>query len=110
MSSVIERKTEKDWAKRNLELAGWLKEDGLYGSMVGEAVLKLIDTHFEEGHSGMSHQICINLFYKIMKGEALTQEMWDEKFEYYNNHPDSPEKNTWSQESFEEIVMKKPKK
>lgn len=32
-------------AKRNLELAGWLKKDSPYDGMIGEAVIKLLETH-----------------------------------------------------------------
>ncbi len=41
--------SERENAKKNLEMAGLLDKDSDYGGMIGEAVLKLIDTHFDEG-------------------------------------------------------------
>jgi len=66
-------------AKKNLEMAGLLDKDSDYGGMIGEAVLKLINTHFDEGHSGMSHEYVLQIFNKVVRGHALTQKYWDMK-------------------------------
>ena len=102
-------RTETDWATRNLELAGWLKEDSCYNGMIGEAVKRLLETHQKEGHSGMSHGITVALFYKVAKGEALTVAFWKEKFDAYNKMAEVNGMKGWTEESFEEMVMKKPK-
>ena len=59
-------------AKRELEIAGWFSEDGPYDGMFGPAVLKMVELFSEEGHSGMSAGIAIQLFEKVARYEPLT--------------------------------------
>lgn len=61
-----------DHAKYELERAGWFDEDGMYGDMMGHAVLKMVELFSEEGHSGMSASIAISLFKKVASFEPLT--------------------------------------
>lgn len=100
---------ETDWALRNLELAGLFDKDSSYGGMLGEAVKKLLLTHQDEGHSGMSHAATVHLFKAVALGEALTLEFWQERFADYNAMADANGFPRWTEENFEEIVMKKPK-
>lgn len=102
-------KTETEWAIRNLELAGYLKKDSIYDGMIGEAVIKLLETHQKEGHSGMSHGIAVNLFRAVALDIPLTMEYWKEKFDAYNEWAKAEGHNEWTEENFEKIVMKKPK-
>ena len=97
-------KTETDWAIRNLELAGYFKKDSDYDGMLGEAVKRLLLQHQKEGHSGMSHQMTVHLFHEVALDKPLTLEYWQEKFDAYNEHTANP----WTEERFEEMVMKKP--
>ena len=69
----------KDDAVLNLKLAGLLDKDSDYGGMLGEAVLKLVETHFSEGHSGGSHEMALQIFNTVVRGHALTAEYWDIK-------------------------------
>lgn len=62
----------EDYARKELEAAGWFKEDGFYGDMMGHAVMKLIAIFSEEGHSGMSANIAVSLFEKLARFEPLT--------------------------------------
>lgn len=101
--------TETAWAIRNLELAGYFKKDGLYDGMIGEAVKKLLEVHQKEGHSGMSHALTVKLFKAVALGEALTMEFWQERFADYNKMAIEMGGKPWTEESFEEIVTKKPK-
>jgi hypothetical protein len=105
----MKMKNETEWAIRNLELAGWLKKDGPYDGMIGEAVIKLLKEHQKEGHSGMSHSITVSLFKSVAFGEALTMEFWQEKFDAYNEWAKTEGQKKWTESNFEEIVMKKPK-
>lgn len=71
------------YAHRELELAGWFKEDGFYGDMMGHAVMGLVRDFSEEGHSGMSAPLAINLFKTVAAFEPLTpltgeDEEWNE--------------------------------
>lgn len=55
-----------DHAKCELELAGFLDSDkDFYGGMTGKAVLELIECFENQGHSGMSAGIVIQLFEKL---------------------------------------------
>lgn len=59
-------------AKKELELAGLNDEDSDYGGMLADAVQELIDVFAEQGHSGFSAMMCIELFTKLAKQENLT--------------------------------------
>jgi|GEM_PF-1161834 len=59
------------FAERELRLAGWFDKDGFYGDMMGHAVLKMVREFSEEGHSGMSAGLAINLFKKVGSYEPL---------------------------------------
>lgn len=73
-------------AKLNLEMAGLFKDDSDYNGMIGHAVMKLVNTHLDEGHSGMSHEIALHLFNKVIKGEALTAELNIKKYQKKRRH------------------------
>lgn len=60
------------FAKDELTRAGFFDEDGMYGGMLGDAVMKMIKTFSEEGHSGMSAGIAISAFEKVARFEPLT--------------------------------------
>lgn len=59
-------------AKRELELAGYFDKDAMYGGMLGKSVMDLIEKFAEEGHSGMSASIAINVFERVARFEPLT--------------------------------------
>lgn len=100
--------TETEWAIRNLELAGWFKPESDYDGMIGEAVKKLLIEHAKEGHSGNSHFLTLALFNKVAKGEALTLEFWQERFDDYNKLAKEMGGGEWTESEFERIVTKKP--
>ena len=102
-------KTETEWAIRNLELAGLFDKDSDYGGMIGDAVKKLLELHSSEGHSGASHSLCVELFYRTAKGQALTQKYWDERFKNYNEFAKQNGGREWTEEEFERLVTPKPK-
>ncbi len=102
--------TETDWAKRNLELAGFMGPDSDYGGMIGEAVCRLLDELQSQGHSGASHYQTLAVFNAVATGKtALTMEFWRERFEDYNKLAVEMGGEPWAEEAFENIVMKKPK-
>lgn len=51
-----------DHATRELQAAGLFDEDSDYNGMLGEAVLELIETFANQGHSGFSAMMTIQLF------------------------------------------------
>lgn len=59
-------------ARLELERAGYFKEDGLYGSMLGHSTMKLIEVFAAEGHSGSSAWIQVELFKRLASFEALS--------------------------------------
>lgn len=59
------------FARDELERAGWFKPDGLYGDMMGRAVLNMMKLFSMEGHSGMSASLATGLFKKLARFEPL---------------------------------------
>lgn len=72
---VVRRKREPSnleiHARRELELAGWFKQDGMYGDMMGHAVMRMIEVFADEGHSGMSAGAAIGLFRTVASFEPI---------------------------------------
>ncbi len=95
-------------AKRNLELAGLFDKDSSYGGMLGEAVMKLVNTHFDEGHSGGSHAMTIQIFTKVISGQALTQTYWDEKKAELDKFAEENMGEPWKRHLLEEMIGKRP--
>jgi hypothetical protein len=60
-------------AKRELREAGWFDtgEDSLYGGMIGEDVMALIEKFEEQGHSGGSAAIVTRLFSQLAQFHVL---------------------------------------
>lgn len=61
------------YTKSELELAGWLENEGMYGDMIGTAVLDLVATFASQGHSGMSADITLALFDRVVRFKPLTE-------------------------------------
>ena len=98
----------REEAKRNLEMAGFFSKDSDYGGMLGEAVMKLVNTHFDEGHSGFSHEYALHLFNKVVRGHALTAAYWDLRKEEMNKFAMENMGEPWKQELLEEMIGKRP--
>lgn len=62
----------KEFAEQELRSAGWYGEDSVYGGMIPEAVLELVEKFEEQGHSGGSAPIVAGLFHKLAGYKALT--------------------------------------
>lgn len=102
--------SERENARKNLEMAGLFDKDSDYNGMIGTAVMKLIDTHFDEGHSGFSHSLCVHLFYKVANGEALTQAYWDMRKAELDKFAAENMGEPWKQNILEEMIGKRPEK
>jgi hypothetical protein len=61
-----------DHARRELRIAGYFKDEGLYGGMLGNAVVDMRKIFAMEGHSGMSASIATSLFERVSRFEPLT--------------------------------------
>jgi hypothetical protein len=60
-----------DHARHELDAAGLFDEDSDYGGMLGTAVLELIQKFADQGHSGFSAALTIELFGKLARWEPL---------------------------------------
>lgn len=58
-------------ARTELEIAGWMEPDAMYGSMMGNAVIDMQKLFSMEGHSGMSAGLAIGLFERVSRFEPL---------------------------------------
>lgn len=95
-------------AKRNLELAGLFDADADYNGMIGTAVMKLVDTHLNEGHSGMSHEMCLYIFNKVIRGQPLTAQYWDEKKAKLEKFAEDNMGEPWKPELLHEMLGDRP--
>jgi|SRR5579863_2061935 len=59
-------------AKKEMEIAGLFDKDSDYGGMLADAVMKMIKVFGDEGHSGFSANMAINIFEKVARFEPLT--------------------------------------
>lgn len=66
MSALVE------FARSELKAAGLFDKDSDYGGMLAEAVMKLIEVHSAEGHSGFSNGMAVNLFERLARFEPIT--------------------------------------
>lgn len=98
----------KENAKRNLELAGLFDKDSDYGGMIGNAVMKLVETHLNEGHSGFSHQLTLNVFNKVINDKALTSKYWDENKDFMEKFALENMGEPWKPELLIEIIGERP--
>lgn len=62
----------EDYAKDELTRAGFFGPDSDYGGMLGDAVMKMIKVFSDEGHSGMSAPMAVDLFKQVAMFEPLT--------------------------------------
>lgn len=76
--------------------------------MLGDAVMRLVDAHCAEGHSGMSSEYAIMIFNKVIKGEALTTEYWDIKKAELEKFAEENMGEPWKIELIEEMIGKRP--
>ena len=59
-------------AKKEMELAGLYREDSVYGGMIPESVLELMEVFAKQGHSGGSAPIVADIFYKLAMYKNLS--------------------------------------
>lgn len=71
-----------DDAKRNLKNSGMFDEDSDYDGMLGKAVLELIELFAEQGHSGASAMLTLELFDQVARRKPLTANAWDAEREH----------------------------
>src|SRR5689334_19137122 len=62
----------EEYAKEELTRAGYFSKDSDYGGLIGEAVMKMIKLFSDEGHSGFSAPMTINIFKQVAMFEPLT--------------------------------------
>lgn len=72
------------YCRRELEIAGLFDKDSDYEWMIGEAVMELVDVFNDQGHSGFSAHMVLDIFEKLSRYEPLTPLTGeeDEWFEY----------------------------
>lgn len=60
-----------DHANKELQRVGLFDEDADYDGMLGDAVMELITVFANQGHSGMSAEMTIQLFEKLARFSDL---------------------------------------
>ncbi len=61
----------REFAKSELKHAGFFDKDSDYNGDLGDAVMKLIDMFCDQGHSGGSAPITVDIFSKLAMFEPL---------------------------------------
>ena len=80
-------------AEEEMRRAGLYSPDADYGGMIPEAVMKMVKCLADEGHSGMSHALTMEIFNRVANFKTLTPltadpSEWMEVSEYYSkDHP-----------------------
>lgn len=59
-------------AESEMRRAGLFGKDSDYDGMIAAAVMKLVRVHAEEGHSGMSHALTLQVFNRVVNFKTLT--------------------------------------
>ena len=75
----------KEFAKKYLEEVGAYDKDTMYGGMLGDSTMKLVETLSGEGHSGNSAYLTNEIFYDLNnayqsngKYKEKHSKIWDE--------------------------------
>jgi len=76
-----------NYAKTELQAAGFFDVDSDYGDLIGEAVMELIEVFSKQGHSGMSAPYVASIFNKLANFEPLLpitgkEEEWGDVADY----------------------------
>lgn len=58
-------------AEYELRMAGWFDKDSSYGGLMGPAIMRLVKVFANEGHSGYSAPLAIDLFSQVARFEPL---------------------------------------
>lgn len=95
---------EQEWAIKNIEMAGLCDKDSDYGGKIGDALKEIVNIHFAQGHSGISHAIAVYLINKILSGQSLTLEHWQARLDEYNELAKINGVDAWTEESYQSIT------
>lgn len=75
----------KEFARKYLEEVGAFDKDGMYGGMLGDSIMALVNTHSEQGHSGNSADIVNEAFFDLNNAYSSSRgykekrsKIWDE--------------------------------
>jgi hypothetical protein len=60
------------WARSELERAGLFDKDSDYEGMLGDEVMKMVETFSAAGHSGFSAQLATSIFARLSAWKPLT--------------------------------------
>jgi hypothetical protein len=81
-------------AEEEMRRAGLYDADADYGGMIPKAVMKLVEAHASEGHSGGSHHMVMAIFNKVINFEPLTP-LSSNPEEWMKVDPDHYQPGTW---------------
>ena len=78
-------------AKEELTRAGLFDRDSDYKGMIGEAVLELVEKFAEQGHSGFSAHLTLEVFQRVASFKTLTPITCDpSEWNYINDMQSEP--------------------
>lgn len=92
-------------AEEEMRRAGLYDADADYDGMIPKAVMKLVEAHASEGHSGGSHSLVIAIFNKVINFKPLTPLSTDPA-EWQRVDPDHYQPGTWQSRRQPEIFSR----
>ena len=98
----------KKFAKKYLEEVGAYDKDVMYGGMLGEAVMKLVEAHSAEGHSGNSADIVNEIFYDLNNAYAGNHKYKEKRSKIWDAFWESPEGKKIQEDAGTPNVMNSP--
>lgn len=60
------------YARHELELAGLFDASSDYGGLFGKAVMDLMKVYADQGHSGVSGEMVVNLFSRLARFQPIS--------------------------------------
>lgn len=77
--------------------------------MIGDAVMRLVECHCNEGHSGYSHELSLLIFSNVIRGKALTAKYWDEKKAEFDLFAKENMGEPWKDHILKDMIGERPK-
>ena len=100
----------KEFAKKYLEHVGAFDKDTMYGGMLGDSTMKLVEAFSGEGHSGGSASITNEIFYDLNNAYAGEGRWKDKRHPIWQAFWDSPEGQKMQADVGTPDVMNSPTK
>lgn len=100
----------QEFAKKYLEDVGAFDKEGMYGGMIGDSVMKLVEAHSEEGHitSARSSVLVNEAFFDLNNAYSGTRGYATKRHKIWDDFWKSPEGMKLQADSGTPNIMNQP--